>query len=144
MTDTTTRPGELPSIEQFSDLGQDFVFPKGLEGETLVYFIKYLTGWSKGDKFIRLWAVFGDDFLLFLSVFQGESVKVPPVNSMQKMKTYCQIYDFIKRRGFTEEAYKLCEKTFQRKRYHLERIVARVERILRRLEKQELKVGTDG
>lgn len=129
MTDTTTPPGGQPSIEQFSDLELNYMFPKGLEGEALVYFIKYLTGWSQSDRFVRLWGIFGEDMLLFLSIFQGESLRIPPVNSLQKMKTYCQIYAFLKSRGFSDTAYRQCEKTFHRKRYHLERIVKRVERV---------------
>lgn len=132
MTSTTTPPGGLPSIERFSDLDQDFVFPKGLDGEALIYFIRYMTGWSREDKFVRMWGIFGDDMLLFLSVFQGESVKVPPVSSLQKMKSYCQVYSYLKTRGFTDQAYRQCEKAFKRKRYHLERIVRRVERMVQR------------
>ena len=134
MTSTEESRGGPPSIEQFSDLEDDFVFPKGLEGQALIFFMQYLMGWSRQDKFMRLWGVFGEDFLLFLSVFQGETIKVPPVKTLQKMKSYIRIYTFLWERNFSDEGYSQCERLFGRKRYHLERIVARVEKVLSRLD----------
>lgn len=134
MADTETPSGEQPSIEQFSDLEEDFIFPRGLEGDSIITFVKYLSGWSSHDRFMRLYAVFGEDLLLFLSIFQGEALRIPPMGTLQKIKSYCSIYSFLKKRGFTDEAYSQCERQFHKKRYHLQRIVAKVERVMKRLD----------
>lgn len=132
----TGRPlEERPSIEQLLELKGSFLFPRGLDGQALIVFIKYLSGWSGQDKFLRLWGVFGNDLLLFMSIFQGESVKVPPIAVLQKIKTYAKIYAYLWERQFSDRAYSQSEKIFGKKKHHLIRIVRRVERVLKKLGK---------
>lgn len=130
--------GEQLSIEQF--LGDDEMedmplFPHGLAGESLVTFVQYMSSCSNSDRFVRLYGIFGEELLLFLSLFAGEEFKTPSFRTLMIARDQCILYSFLKARGFSEESYVLCSNIFNRKRQDLEKLVVKMSRALGKVEK---------
>ena len=125
------------SIEQClkRDLSElPLLLPRDIEGPILPLFMKCLSATSKSDKFIRLYALFGREVFLLLSLFQSETVRFPSYTMLERLKSYSQIYIFLQQRGFSEEAFETCSKLFNRRRKHLDSIVKRVEEYLTKVE----------
>lgn len=88
--------------------------------------VTYLSGRADSPNFVRLYAFFGDEFLLFLSIFGGTGIRIPTVPTLIRMKQQCNIYIFLSRRGFTEGAFLEAAKKFRRR---VEALVTMVEQM---------------
>jgi hypothetical protein len=96
------------------------------------FFIDYLDKTKPGLKTDYLFSVFGDNELLkFFDVFSGASIKVPPREEIKKLVNYIKIYAYCKSRGLTEESFERASKIFGRRTISIERVVMKVERILK-------------
>lgn len=129
--------GAQLAIEQLLEQDQSKIpvlFPEGLDKDSLPVFLQYLSAATSTDKFIRLYAVFGEELFLFLSLFQSETVRVPSMSSLRRMKEACLIYTFLKQREFTESAYEKCSKLFNRRRHQVDSIVSRICKTLSKME----------
>ena len=54
-------------------------------------FIKILSNKYGTDNFNILYSVFGDELLLFLSLFAGKTIKVPSILLLQRLKQYARV-----------------------------------------------------
>ena len=121
--------GPLKVHHSSEDL-QRLILYRGFDRRSLVVFLKFLTKRAKCDDFMRLYAIFGRELLLFLSIFHSETLKVPALSVMNKIKLYSQVYAFLESRGFTEEAYKDCSKLYGRRRGCIDNIVLKVRKVV--------------
>lgn len=115
----------------------NMINPSVIEADAAEQILLYLSGRYKTDQFIRLFAIFKKEIFLFLSLFQGEVIKVPSMNYLEKVAGYCKIFRFLEKRNFTEEAYQECAKTYNKRIQHLRAIVAKVNR-------EMAKISADG
>lgn len=131
--------GEHLSIEQClkSDSKLPLLLPTDLEGQTLEIFLKSLSALSGSDDFIRLYALFGREIFLLLSLFQSETLRFPSYTVLERLKSYSQIYTFLSQRDFSDAAYDMCARVHSRRRKHLESIVSRVRGYVEKVEGYE-------
>ena len=100
-----------------------------LSEEELDTYIKYLES-SKGLECLPfLDKVLGKEIILFLDLFAGEVIKVPTRSELIKIANYVIIYNYIKQRNFTDDAYTKAASLFKRRVSNLKRIVEKVENI---------------
>lgn len=64
-----------------------------------------------------------DTFLEMLDLFAGDQFKIPMRNESIKIINYVSIYNYLKQRDFTEEAYAKARGLFKRKTESLQSIV---------------------
>lgn len=94
----------------------------------LVTLVTLLTGTLRTDEYIKLYSLFSRDVALFLTVFEGRTIKIPRLKYLVKQVGYCRIYNFVRSRGFTEEAYENAAAFFGKRLYNVRAVVAKVER----------------
>ena len=108
----------------------DYILPESLTEDDKVCIVNYLTGKFKTDSFKKLYAIFGDEIFLFLSVFEGETVEVPDLTTTNRVKEYSKIYVYVMRHGLTEDTIKAAATRFKKKPSEIEIIIGRVSREL--------------
>jgi len=117
--------------------GLEIILPAGLLEEKLL-FVNYLAARAKDDLFVKLYALFGDELFLFLSIFSSNTIKIPNLSILQKIKNYCSIYIYLQKRGFSEESFVRASEKFRKTPYLLQRIVAKVDRVLDNFDTSDL------
>lgn len=88
----------------------------------------YLTGINKSDEFLKMYSLFRKEVTLFLTMFEGATIKVPKIKYLVKQLGYCRVYNFVRNKGFNEEAYEAASKFFGKRVHNIKAIVAKVER----------------
>lgn len=114
------------------------VLSKDLNNKAFLIFLKLLTSKVKSDAVMRLYAVFGRELLLFLSLFQAESVRVPALSVLKRFKEYSQIYEHLERGGFEPQVFSTCSKMYGRTRPDLENVLRRVSDSLKEVDARAL------
>lgn len=102
--------------------------------EELTLLIEYLTKAKSTEDFEFLFRLFNNphDFLKFVDLFSGTTIRVPTREEMFKLLNYIKIYNYCNARNRTEEAYQQAAKIFERKPLSVVRIVEKIDRILSR------------
>lgn len=100
-------------------------------------FIDYMDETNASLGISYLFAILGDKyFLKFLDVMAGETIKVPSRESTVKIINYIKIYTYCKNRGFTEQAMEKAAKVYDRRLVSVQRIIAKVDSILKKFEEK--------
>ena len=89
-------------------------------------FLNYLCKCKHLESIYYLEAEFGDKLLEFLDLFQGETIKVPSKNELVSIANNSIIYNYLKERDFTEDAYSRASTLFKKRVTVLERIVEKM------------------
>lgn len=91
--------------------------------------IDYLVSSKDIDSLPFLYELLGKDLLLFLDVFAGDTIKIPTRQELSKIINYIIIYQYVKERNFTDEAYQKAASLFKRRIGNIKRIVEKVDNI---------------
>lgn len=78
-----------------------------------------------------LFAVMGNDFIKFIDVLEGLTLKVPQREQLVKIISYIKIYSYLRSHNFSSEAYERASKLFNKREVSLRRIVANVENTIK-------------
>lgn len=89
-------------------------------------YLQYLESSKDLDCLPFIDSLLGKDTLTFLDLFAGETIKIPSRQELIKILNYIIIYQYIKERGFTDEAYQKASSLFKRRVDNLQRIVEKV------------------
>lgn len=82
-----------------------------------------------------IFSLLGDrNFLSYMDVLEGLTIKIPPRQTLVKIINYTKIYSFLKARDFSEEAYEKASKLYKKRVVSLKRIVNKVEETLQKKE----------
>ena len=103
---------------------------RGFNRRSYLVFLRCLTSRAGSDAYLRLYAVFGRELLLFLSIFHSETLKVPALSVLSRLKLYSRIYAYLESHNFSEDAYRDCSKLYGRRRGYLDNIVTKVRKSL--------------
>lgn len=95
-------------------------------------FLEYLYNLKKTHNYDVLRNVFDEQFLMFLDMFSGETLKIPKREELIKIASYIRIYRYLEVRGFTEDSVSNASRLFGRRRNSIKRIVNKVDRVLER------------
>ena len=79
-------------------------------------------------EFVRY--LLGDDYLKFIDILSGTTFKIPSSKSLERDLEFVRIYLYVSRRGFTEEAFKMASKSFNKTAITVKRIVLKVSKTL--------------
>lgn len=101
-----------------------------LQPEERELFLDYMNRQKKMEVVDFLFAVLGENFLKFLDVFSGESIKIPQREEVIKIVNYVKIYKYCKSHNFTDEAYQKASVIFSRREMSIRRIVEKVSKVL--------------
>lgn len=93
-------------------------------------FLTYLEKSKNMDCLQYLEAEFGDNLKTFLDLFAGETIKIPSKTELLNIANYSIIYNYMKDRNFTREAYQNASHLFKRRIAAIERIVEKVESVM--------------
>lgn len=96
--------------------------------------LDYLHATKNTSQFDVLNNFFDKELLKFFDVFSGEVIKVPHRSSLLKIIKYIKIYDYCRKRNFTEESIETASRIFERRKNSIQRIINKVERELAKLE----------
>ena len=102
-----------------------------LDEEELQMYVDYLQNTRDLEFLPYLQRVLGDDFLMFLDLFAGEVIKIPTRSELIKISSYIIIYNYLKQRDFSEDAYKKASSLFKRRASNLRRVVEKVESVIK-------------
>lgn len=91
-----------------------FNFSSSFTENDLIVMVSLLSGFSKNDFYCKLYSLFGRETILFLSMFNGCSMKVPDIRYLLKLKKFSKIYLYIKENEFTDEAYEAASKKYKK------------------------------
>ena len=101
-------------------------------------FIDYMSESYHGTFLDYLYSIIGPDkILLYLETLEDLTVKIPPKKTIAKIVFYVKVYNYVKSRGFTEEAYKNASRIFDKRVFNLKRVVNKVQTVLERYSKNE-------
>jgi len=110
-------------------MSEPFVFtPVVYPDEDERFFVKYMTKKFGNLSYIKIHELSDVDIFHFLSLFQGETLKIPNGRALDKARLYCRIYSYLSQRNFSEEAYDQAADKFGKRAPHLRRIVDKVKR----------------
>ena len=99
--------------------------------------LRYM-GISKSTEVFDVMNIYyGDDFLRFIDVFSGETIKVPTREEIYKICNYIKIYNYVANKGFTEESIEQAAKIFDRRRNSIKRILNKVNSVMAKEEKYD-------
>ena len=101
------------------------------ERETL---LDYLDAQNPALNASFLFAILGEDFLKYLDVMAGETIKVPTRESILKMVSYVKVYAYCKNGEFSEATLEKASKIYGRRVASIQRVIAKVDRVLNKLE----------
>lgn len=91
--------------------------------------LEFLQKRDKTEIYDILYGVFEHQFLKFIDLFSGETIKVPTRDSLFKSVIYIKIYSFCKKRHFTEEAIESAAHIFDKRKSSIRRIIDKVKRV---------------
>jgi len=109
-----------------------------LSEEERHYLLRYLTKVKKTQVFDIIEYLFDDDFLKFIDVFSGESIKVPRREEVLKIVNYIKIYTYCQARGFSDESIEAASKIFKRRQVSVRKVIDKVSTTLKELEDKEM------
>ena len=113
----------------YSDIsGIDKLLPSNVSQGELLAFVRDLSYAKKTDTYVRLYAIFGYELLLFLSLFEGSRLKIPSYKVLHASLQRARVYDFLAKRKFTQAAYEAASKRFKLSQTALGAIVERIEK----------------
>ena len=104
-----------------------FNFSTNFTENELIVMVSVLSGFGKSDFYVKLFSLFGRETILFLSMFNGNAVKIPDIRYLLKLKKFSKIYLYLKSFEFSDEAYIDAEKKFKKPVEDLKRIVGKVD-----------------
>jgi hypothetical protein len=90
--------------------------------------VLYLTGVTRNDFYVKLYGLLGEKVFAFVSLFQGKSIRMHNLRYLIKAKHYCKVFDFVNRRGDSEETRKLAAEKFKKRISHINSVVGKVNR----------------
>lgn len=96
-------------------------------------YLSYLESSKDMECLPFLNSILGKDVLHFLDLFAGETIKIPSRQELIKIMNYVIIYEYLKERGFSEEAYQKASSLFKRRVSNLKRVVEKVDNIINNL-----------
>ena len=95
---------EIPDDEEEGTKNKSlFNFSSNFTKGELVVLVSVLSGFSKTDFYVKLYSLFGNDTVLFLSMFNGNAVKIPDIRYLLKLKKFSEIHLFLRE-------YRCCER----------------------------------
>ena len=116
-------PGELSLIEMSDEEVEDF--------------LDYMEVTSGNSYLDLLYTIIGKDkLLLYMEVLENVTVKMPTKKVVYKIVSYIKMYNYLKKKGFTEEAYESASKLYKKRAMALKRIVVKVEEVLKRADER--------
>jgi hypothetical protein len=83
----------------------NIIFPTTLGREAEDVFVKYLCNRFRNPDFLRLYSIFGKEFFLFISLFEGKEIKVPDADDIRRIKLCSEIYVHVKKGDMADEAF---------------------------------------
>lgn len=92
-------------------------------------FLEYMAKQSGSDFYDILYGVFGEDWLKFLDVFSGETLKLPTREQVFKNIKYLKIYTYCAQRNFSEESIDQVARIYGKRRVSVKRIIDKVKRV---------------
>jgi len=104
-----------------------FNFSTDLTDQDLIVLVSVLSGFSKSDFYVKLYSLFGRETILFLSMFNSNSIKIPDIRYLLKLKKFSKIYLYIKSYEFSEDGYLEASRKFRKPIEDLKRITGKVD-----------------
>jgi hypothetical protein len=104
-----------------------FNFSTDLTDQDLIVLVSVLSGFSKSDFYVKLYSLFGRETILFLSMFNSNSIKIPDIRYLLKLKKFSKIYLYIKSYEFSEDGYLEASRKFRKPTEDLKRITGKVD-----------------
>lgn len=118
-------PGEVSLVELSRDEINDL--------------IDYMTVSNHGTYLDLLYSIIGPDkILLYLETLENLTVRIPPKKTIVKILFYIRVYNYLKKRDFSEEAYKSASKIYRKRVFDLKRVVNKVQTVLEKYQYEEL------
>ena len=93
-----------------------FNFTSGFTKDELVVLVSVLSGFSKSDFYVKLYSLFGKESVLFLSMFNGNAVKIPDIRYLLKLKKFSEIYLYLREYKCCGRAYCQVKEELRQKR----------------------------
>ncbi len=97
------------------------------ESET---YLEYLRLSSKSPIYDFVKYLIGEDYIKFLDLLAGSTVKIPSRKALFRDIESIKIYLYVEKHGFTEESMMCASKIFGKKMYFIRSSVKRVSKIL--------------
>lgn len=110
------------NLENLNDVGKTALY-KDLDDEKYDLFVKLLSFDNSDFLDVLVKMVDRNTLLKLLDTFAGESIRFPNRKSVIWVLEKVSMYIYLKRRNFSEEAYRTVSKDYDRTVYEIKKIV---------------------
>ena len=128
----TSQSEPLPSEHLSPESPYSFV--SGVTERELKGLVMLMSGQQGKESFIKLYSLFGKDLLTLLAMFQGETIKIPALPALERLRNHTAIHIYMTRMlnvyGDEDTAAEVTGKKFKKRAKSILWIYKRVESAL--------------